>query len=334
MSIEENLTYLQKVALKGEIGFALSTSAHDAEIKFRTYLILKEVNKKYKPFVIDCIKDSATFDETIIDKICLEIANGTVPVWLWVDEVISDIKLHLSIPDTGSTLTGSKLSINRMTERKNIIESAFLYFAREALMISTSASESLFDEILNDYDLEFLHGACFYLKSCIPEIEALKKQDEVPEKLLSCQFDIRKTLSFVVESKALSLIDKKDSYHEESTIPTPPEKRNYNGNFEVSGNFTVSNSVPRENVSGYISKKITELLAGDPVNPSQPTSHDTIFIVKKVFTDSGISTDICTRGTYEEAVNFIEKIKKEYPELLNTCKFEIYMEKDNGRQTK
>lgn len=328
MSIEENLTYLQKVALKGEIGFALSTSAHDAEIKFRTYLILKEVNKKYKPFVIDCIKDSVTFDETIIDKICLEIANGTVPVWLWVDEVISDIKLHLSIPDTGSTLTGSKLSINRMTERKNIIESAFLYFAREALMISTSASEALFDEMLNDYDLEFLHGACFYLKSCIPEIEALKKQNEVPEKLLSCQFDIKKTLNFVVESKALSLIDKK------SSTPTPSEKRNYNGNFEVTGNFTVDSSVPQEEVSEYISKKITELLAGDPVHPSQPTSHDTIFIVKKVFTDSGISTDICTRGTYEEAVNFVEKIEKEYPELLNTCKFEIYMEKNNGRQTK
>ena len=84
--MEENLTYLQKAALKGEIGFALSTAAHDAEIKFRIYLILKEVEERFKPFIIECVKEAVNFDETIIDRIYLEVLNNTIPVWLWIDQ--------------------------------------------------------------------------------------------------------------------------------------------------------------------------------------------------------------------------------------------------------
>ena len=73
MSIENDLTYLQKVALKGEIAFALSTAAHNTEIKLRTYLFLKEVGAELRPFILECIKEAVTFDESEIDRIKVSI---------------------------------------------------------------------------------------------------------------------------------------------------------------------------------------------------------------------------------------------------------------------
>lgn len=336
MPTEENLTYLQKVALKGEVGFALSTSAHDAEIKFRTYLILKEVEDKFKPFIIECVKEGVTFDETIIDRIYLEVINNSIPVWLWIEEVIADIKLHLAIADAGlAGITGSKLSINKVQERKNLIESAFVLFAREALILSPDSAEQLFEEILNDYDLEFLHNACFYLKSCCPEIKDIRKQknQEIPEELMSCLFDIKKILSFAVETKALNTLNKieRQESRQKKFNVSPISTKEINGEIIAQGSFTIDNTITHEELSQYISEKIAELFEGHTHNPSQDRSN-TVYVVRKVFTDSGLSTNIRTCQTKEEAINFIKKIVREYPELTNTCEFQVHTEKKHERE--
>ena len=81
MSIEENLTYLQKAAIKGEIAFALSTAAHNAEMKYRVYLILKEVDEKYKGLILSCVKESITghqyFTHFVNSFFCLVQRNYT-----------------------------------------------------------------------------------------------------------------------------------------------------------------------------------------------------------------------------------------------------------------
>ena len=323
--IEEQLTYLQKAALKGEIGFALSTSSHDTEIKFRTYLILKEVEDKFKPFIIECIKEAVTFDETIIDRIYLEILNGTVPVWLWVEETIADIKIHLnSAQISSSILTGLKLSIDKLQERKNLIESAFVLFAREAMMISPLAVKQLLEEVLEDNDLDFLQSACFYLKESCKEIQKFRNSEEVPDKLMSCLFDIKKILSFGIETKELSRLnrfEKKQRTYEKITKQPLPT-----GEVVAEGSFTVDNTFTSEEISQYISEKIAELFEGNVsthsyLKPKQPSN--TVYVVKKVFTDSGISTNIRVCRSEEEAVNFIKKIIKEYPELTNVCEFQV-----------
>lgn len=323
--IEEQLTYLQKAALKGEIGFALSTSSHDTEIKFRTYLILKEVEDKFKPFIIECIKEAVTFDETIIDRIYLEILNGTVPVWLWVEEAIADIKIHLnSAQISSSILTGLKLSIDKLQERKNLIESAFVLFAREAMMISPLAVKQLLEEVLEDNDLDFLQSACFYLKESCKEIQKFRNSEEVPDKLMSCLFDIKKILSFGIETKELSRLnrfEKKQRTYEKITKQPLPT-----GEVVAEGSFTVDNTFTSEEISQYISEKIAELFEGNVsthsyLKPKQPSN--TVYVVKKVFTDSGISTNIRVCRSEEEAVNFIKKIIKEYPELTNVCEFQV-----------
>ncbi len=328
MTIEENLTYLQKVALKGEIGFALSTSAHDAEMKFRTYLILREVEDQFKPFIIECIKESVTFDESIVDRLYLEVLNNSVPTWLWIEEVIADIKLHLLSADNGySMLTGSKLSINRAQERKNLIESAFILFARETVIISPAAAEQLIESILNDYDLEFLHNACFYLRSCCAELRQIKgaRADEIPEEIMSCLFDIKKTLSFSMETKALKALskaEKKESRYQKLTKQTLPTSDN-TPSISESSPLIIEGTITHDELSKYISDKIAELFEGANGTSSSP---DKVYVVKKVFTDSGLTTDIRECRTEEEAIDFIKKIIREYPELTNVCEFKVCAE--------
>lgn len=335
MPIEENLTYLQKVALKGEIAFALSTSSHDAEIKYRTYLILKEVDEKFKPLIIECIKEAVTLDEDVIDRIYLEVVNNTVPVWLWIDEIIADLKLPLKFADASSAVAlGSKLSIDKVKERKNLIESAFIMFAREATMISPTAVEQLIERILNDYDLDFLESACFYLQDCIKEVRALRKEGtEIPEELMSCSFDIKRILNFAIETKALSELNKAERkinkrYQKITKQPLPTE--------DATESFVMNmdSTITHEQLSQYISEKIAELFEGSPINTAKVTPADTVYVVKKVFTDSGISTNIRVCRTEEEAVDFIKKIVKECPELMNVCEFQVHTERKNDKKDK
>lgn len=334
MLVENNLTYLQKVALKGEISFALMTSTHDTEIKYRTYLILKEVEEEYRPFIIECIKEGITFDETIIDRIYFEILNGYIPVWLWKEEVIADIKLNLIAAESGAVMLGSRLSINKLQEKKNLIESSFLTFARTAVMLHPWSAEELFNEILEDPELDFLYNACFYLKSACEETKVLLQTQEVPEELMSCLFDLKRTLSFSVETNALKALNKKQkgSYSSVTKAPTKGPQE-FTGNFVVQGKFDIDNSITHEELSNYISEKIVELFEGKPNSKtSKPSS--TVYVVKKVFTDSGLSTDIRICKTQKEALNFIEKIEREYPDITRTCEFRVTEERIDEREKK
>ena len=88
----DNLTYLQKVALKGDIAHALVTCSHDADIKFRFYMILKSVTKELRPFVLEALKEAVLLNEDELNRVYFETLTDEVPVWLWTDKVIADIK--------------------------------------------------------------------------------------------------------------------------------------------------------------------------------------------------------------------------------------------------
>lgn len=336
MTIEENLTYLQKVALKGEVALALSTASHDTEIKYRIYLILKEVEDRFKPFIIDCLKGSLTFDEHIIDRIYLEILNNQVPVWLWVEEVIADIETHLSIANSGlSIIPDSKLSIDKLQERKNIIESSFMYFVRDAIILSPSAVEELLEKVLLKDNLDFLHEACFFLKSFCKEAKALAGENaEVPEELMSFTFDAKRILSFSAETAGLEKLNRKAKKKVQSRNNTT----NLQGNFVIHGELDINNTITYEQLSNCISKKIAELFE-EAVAPSTVERPDTAYVVKKVFTDSGITTDIRICKTEEEAVNFVKRIVQEYPDITRSCEFRVQKERvsrngEKRRETK
>ena len=328
----ENLTYLQKVALKGDISFAFLSASHDTEIKFRAYLILKGVIPKLRPFFAECMKEALTFDTSVIDCLSLEVANNQVPVWLWIEEAVADIKLQLSLTENKySDVLLHPLSLDKAVERQNLIESAFVFFAREAAGISTLATEQLLDKILEDNDLEFLHNACFYLKGYCAEVRKEKIEDEqVPEEIMACLFNPRKTLDFLIETKFLKLLNASER-QEKKQRKRARKKQAESEKQRIRGDVGLD-EIPRKEAMKCISDTIAEIF-GSPIKVMD--SPRDVYVVKKVFPESGMSTDIRICKTAKEAVDFVKKILKEYPELAGTCEFQICREertKNNGKK--
>lgn len=319
MVVGDNLTNLQKVALKGEVAYAVSTAAHDSDVKYRVYTILRDIEEEHKSFLIEAFKEAVTFDENIIDKLYLETLTNKVPVWLWVEKAIADMKEALRLTEITSL---GKSSVDKVEERKKIIESAFINFARKALLISPDASEQLFNEILNDYDLSFLHTSCFYLKSSCEEMrDSGKVEDHISEDLMDCHFDIRDMLNFRVESEALKLFNEEKSNYK---IKKKPKRVIKAEAIDITPDMT------EDEISELINKKIFSVFKG-LVN-EEPEQQKFKYVVNKVFNNTQISTTIRVCDTREEAEKFIEKIKKEYPELQHTCDFFISKEKKDGKR--
>lgn len=319
MVVGDNLTNLQKVALKGEVAYAVSTAAHDSDIKYRIYAILRDIEEEYKPFLVKAFKEAVTFDENIVDKLYLETLTNNVPVWLWVEKAIGDMKEALRLTELTSI---GKASVDKSEERKKIIESAFVNFARKALLISPDASEQLFDEILNDNDLSFLHTSCFYLKSSCEEMrDSGKVEDKISEDLMGCLFDIRDMLNFRVESEALKLFNEEKSTYKTEKKPKKVIKV---------ASIDITPDMTEDEISELINKKIFSVFKG--LFNEEPEQQKFKYVVNKVFNNTQISTTIRVCDTREEAEKFIAKIKEKYPELQSTCDFFISKEKKDGKR--
>ena len=203
--MEEKLTSIQQIALEGEIALALSSSKHDADIKLRIYYILKELRKseEFKPAVLEIIRNAVTFDSSIVDRLNLESRTEGVPSWLWVDKAIADIKLSLKTGEL--TFSESSMSIDRKEERKKLVRSAFVRFGRASLIVSPYSANLLFNSILEDNDLDFLHSVCFYLKEIYTNAisEGHIKGDETDKRIFNVEFTLEDILNINAETEAL-----------------------------------------------------------------------------------------------------------------------------------
>lgn len=310
MELYENLTYIQKAAIRGEVAFALLTASHDDEIKFRIYLILRQLKKEFKMIFFEAIKEAVDFPEEEIYTIYLETLTDSFPTHLWINEVIADIKLNFQgVVASGAPVPVTKISINREEEKKRIIESAFILFSRKVIMKSAMLAEELLKAVEEEPSLDFLEQACFYLKGCCEEVKVLQQnQIQPPEDLLDCFFSPKEVMSFQLETEALSLLSE---ISEKGDLISPQ--------------FTKKK--PRKK---YISKKEKDInqeildIFNKSISFEQKKPKPTYkYIVQKVFKESHLTVSLIECDTMEQAEKFIEAAKKEYPELMATCRFEI-----------
>lgn len=274
--MKENLTHLQYIAIEGEVGIALGTAAHKDEMLLRMYLMLTNVPKKYKPYLVRAIKDNVDLPEEDIERILLEAESNVPPLWLWVNRTVSDIKVSLILGDYSSVPRELRLPVKRKELREKTVTSAFVYFIRKVSMVCSDAAKALVEAVSQEDDLEFLHIACFALLGEIAELQAEKKSKPVTDDfLIEVSFDPRDPLSFINEKKA---------------IEEPVE--------DIKSIL--------ETIEGAESKKKKVIKKETIVE----------FEVVKVFKEEGVSTTIRKFGTEEEAVAFIEDLKTRYPEII------------------
>lgn len=148
----EDLTYMQRVAMRGEIGKLVSTyDKHDEDVPFMCFLAFAI----YDLDLFDTVKSTLCefIDKTIVDKVSYYVQSCIVPYDIWCNKIISDIKW----------LVGQGMS----DEENHILRSIFCNYINRVKDTSNYACHYLLNKVLADKELELLHEDAFYLRSNI-----------------------------------------------------------------------------------------------------------------------------------------------------------------------
>lgn len=293
----ENLTYLQKAALEGEIAFSIATTNHDADLIYRIYSILITVPKNYYSYVLSCFRELCELPEEVFFKIRSEITADNVPLWIWRNKCIADLKESLKL----SVQNHSDVSANFKKIRKKLLESAFILFCRKTSMIHGTPVIELCDEILNDNSLEFLHVACSYIKKEIEITTEPRLTKKLLKQIMTSCFDIRDILSFSIEYEEFKKHIKENAKEDEKgkkekKKSSLEESESFDEIIQTFFNAVTSVKKPQENIQ---------------------------YVVRKVFKGSGKGTVLKTFDTKSEAEDFIAGIMEQFPDLKSTCTFII-----------
>ena len=208
MKENDKLTYMQQVALNGEIAYAVSTAPHNAELKIRIYLILKELREDFRDYVIKAVRQITKFPEGELERVIWELTQDDFPLWMWVDKCIADIKMAVYHGELTNT-PECRLSVDKREAKLNLVISAFNKFIREVSICCSPAARAVLTKIIEENDLEFLHPSCVF---CLQELQGLEEirppKSKIPTTLFDMGFDIKNMLSFVMETEALERANK------------------------------------------------------------------------------------------------------------------------------
>ena len=315
----EILTYIEKAALDGEIAFALSTCPHNDEVLFRVYLICKELEPKFRPYVINSIKSMTTCEEEMIDRVVLELENEEPPLWLWLNKCVSDLKLSLKPAEL--TFSTDTLNVDKKLARENLITSSFIRFVEGLALCYSPAATQLCQQVQECLELSFLQTACFYLLEDIRRVEATRPpKSKVPSTILAMNYEMPKILSFMGEKERLENKAKGKELTLEEKTSSPKTRKSGK---ELQDQISKAHSA-LDNLAEVIKSVAEEVSI---------VSEDILYVVSKTFKESHLSTPLRTFDTEEEAIRFIESIKESFPELEKTCEFTIATTKKKKKES-
>ena len=287
----DNLTQLQKIAIEGEIAQALYTSVHDEDVLYRLYTILKKTPKEIGVFALEIVKNLTDISEEKLYKVIAEVSSDEFPTWIWTNKVVADIKFSLRVATAEKNI--SEANIKKKKIQQKILTSAFVYYCRSIAVQSPEAATKLCEAILADETtkVEFLESTCF---SLMEEIKELPHKKKIPEKILHTSVNVQNILSYNIETKL------------------------------VEGD----NAAKLKNEAAEKLKKDIERLMEKQSKIEQEITNKvtTKYSVVKFYKDIGVSTTLKSFETEEEAIQYIENINKNFPDLLKTCELFIHQE--------
>ena len=296
---QDKLTYTQKVALEGEVSFIIATSNHDEDIAYRIYTTLNSVPADLYPFLLGCFRKMCDLPDELFIKIRNEINLNNVPLWLWRNKCIADLKESIKL----ATRTGADLSANPKTLRKKLLESSFILFTKKVACVYPQAAIDLCRDITETEELEFLHTACMVLAQELSNLKTNKKPTKkILNTVMSTCIDLREFLCFSVEYQE----NKRNGIPEEQEEPSEESEMSAEEVIKEMDNLIQSffDAVPKKTVI-------------------QQPEQDTLFIVKKYFKGSKSNTVLRTFKTKKEAESFVKEILEQFPDLERTCTFVI-----------
>lgn len=159
-----DLTYLQKLALRGELARIFSLyGKHDDDIPFGCFMALSMYTTDYFKDIVSILEELV--DEDIVKRVVFYYQSRIVPYDIYANKMVSDISYHL------------QLSGDSVCEIL-YIRSIFASFILRLKEISPIACHVVLNKVLQDKDLELLHEDAFYLRSNIKLPVEVKSDNE------------------------------------------------------------------------------------------------------------------------------------------------------------
>lgn len=317
MKENDKLTYMQQVALEGEVAFALSSAIHNADLKMRIYIILKELKEDYRGYVIQAVKNIVQLPEEELERVILEVSQPEMPLWLWVDRCIADIKLavfHSELTNTPET----KLAINKKKVKTDVVVSAFNKFVREILIRCSQAARELLIRVREDNELDFLHPSCVF---CLEELRSFEEKHppkaKIPFSLIEVGFNVKNILSFLMETDALEHFNKSSEKvaNKAKNLMEKAQKEDKQGFIEALDE--VISSVIGETIENLATQEAEE-------KEEKPIKKvGARYVVMKRFTGSNFQVPLRDFKTRSEALVYVNELIENFPELKKTCTFDI-----------
>ena len=324
--IYENLTELQKTAIKGQVSAMLSLVKNDADLKIKIYRILKEVDSNYKPLFLEAVKEAVTLSEEEVMKLFFMGSLGEIPLSLWVEKTVNDIKYYLKTPDY--SFRSSNISLDKEQERINIIKSTFINFGRKVIMISPKAMLELMKSILDDNELEFLHSSCVYLQGGCSDVMNFKccpQDEEISESILKCEIDPYDIMTIDIETECLNKINESNV---SNTTPEKEVKEHIEPKVIKITRIDIGNDemqLSQEELSQYLGKEILEIF--NRIQPMQEQkssgSSELRYVVQKKYKNTDIKQDLEQFKSEKEAQEYVESLKRDFPSTTRTCDYVI-----------
>ena len=288
----DNLTQLQKIAIEGEVAQALYTSIHDEDVLYRLYTILKKTPKELGYYVLEIVKNLTDISEEKLYKTIAEVSSDEFPTWIWTSKVVADIKFSLKVATAEKNISEAKISKKEIQQK--ILTSAFVHYCRSIAVQSPEAATKLCEAVLADETskVEFLGSTCF---SLLEEIKELPPKKKIPEKILHTSINVQNILSYNIETQ---LVEGEKTTAKLKSEATEKLKKDIERLMEK---------------QSKLEQRSTDII---------PTKYSVV----KYYKEIGVSTTLKSFGTEEEAIQYIELINKNFPDLTKTCELFIHEE--------
>ncbi len=200
-----DLTYIQKVALRGELGRMVALySKHDEDIPYGCFMAMSMYTVDYFNDVKSILTE--LIDEEIVQRVAFYYQSHIVPYNIYADKMIADMLYYI---------TGDESVANVM-----YLRSIFCSFIKKLSEMSPTTCHTILNKVMQEGELSALHEDAFYLRSNIPlPIEVKKDSMTEQEKLDKYIKDCNIFSISVLSSELLSFVDTVLEAREEQKEP-------------------------------------------------------------------------------------------------------------------
>ena len=278
-----SLTYIERVALRGDIGKLINTIyTREEDIPFVCFMCFSIHSSDYYKEVKEILEES--FSSEVVERMYYYVTSRVVPYNIWADKCVAELK--------------SMVGVCKEQRDMDMVRSIFCNYLYRVQEISLTACHVLLNVVLKDEGLSELHKDAFYLNSNIPFPEKIQVEEDNPD-------EAEITSKFFSESLIFGLaIAGTDVLPLENAVPPTEAGSDFEGEEEVKG-------------------ETDEDIYSSLIERYKDVKDTTYFIVRKKELATGDIVSTREFATIYDVINYLRHSSENNPELSKSYQFVI-----------